>query len=67
VDVADLPSYMRYSASRRSPPTRTLASVEAEYVRSVLASTGGNKAKAARILGIDRKTLREKLKSVLPS
>jgi DNA-binding protein Fis len=35
--------------------------VEAEYIRNVLASTGNNKTKAAEILGIDRKTLREKL------
>jgi DNA-binding protein Fis len=42
---------------------RTLAEVEAEYIRNVLASVNGNKTKAAEILGIDRKTLREKLKS----
>jgi DNA-binding protein Fis len=38
-----------------------LAEVEREYVRNVLASVGGNKTRAAEILGIDRKTLREKL------
>jgi len=31
-------------------------------VRAVLASVGDNKTQAAKILGIDRKTLREKLK-----
>ena len=40
---------------------RTLAEVEAEYVQSVLASVGGNKSRAAEVLGIDRKTLRSKL------
>ena len=37
--------------------------VEAEHIRNVLASVGGNKVHAAKILGIDRKTLREKLKA----
>ncbi len=41
---------------------RTLAEVEAEHIRNVLASVGDNKTLAAKILGIDRKTLREKLK-----
>jgi len=41
---------------------RTLAEVEAEHIRNVLASVSGNKTQAAEILGIDRKTLREKLK-----
>lgn len=35
----------------------TLAEMEARYVTEVLASTGGNKQAAARILNIDRKTL----------
>jgi DNA-binding protein Fis len=35
--------------------------VEAEHIRIVLASVGGNKTQAAKILGITRKTLREKL------
>jgi len=35
----------------------TLAEMEAKYIVQVLASTGGNKQAAARILDIDRKTL----------
>jgi 5'-3' exonuclease len=41
-----------------------LAEVEAEYIRNVLASVNGNRTRAAEILGIDRKTLREKLKEL---
>jgi DNA-binding NtrC family response regulator len=39
----------------------TLADTEAEQIRRVLAATGGNKSKAAQILGIERKTLYRKL------
>jgi two-component system response regulator HydG len=38
-----------------------LAAVEERYIARVLESTGGNKARAARILGLDRKTLYRKL------
>ncbi len=62
IDVPDLPSYMRFSALRETGVNRTLAEVEAEYIRNVLASVEGNKTRAAEILAIDRKTLREKLK-----
>ena len=62
IDVPDLPSLMRFSALGKGGFDRTLAEVEAEYVRNVVASTGGNRTRAAEILGIDRKTLREKLK-----
>jgi two-component system response regulator HydG len=62
IEVPDLPSMMRFSLGREAGLDRTLAEVEAEHIRNVLASVGGNKTRAAEILGIDRKTLREKLK-----
>jgi len=62
IEVPDLPSLMRFSALREAGFHRTLAEVEEEYIRNVLASVNGNKTRAAKILGIDRKTLREKLK-----
>jgi len=62
IEAADLPSVMRFSAFKKAGLQRTLAEVEAEHIRNVLAAVNGNKTKAAEILGIDRKTLREKLK-----
>jgi DNA-binding NtrC family response regulator len=35
----------------------TLEDAKAEQIRKVLAATGGNKSKASKILGIERKTL----------
>ena len=61
LDIPDLPSHMRYVGPRNNF-NRTLAQVETEYVKNVLESVNGNKTKASEILGIDRKTLREKLK-----
>jgi len=62
IEVPDLPELCRFSALRKTGFTRTLAEVEAEYISNVLAEADGNKTRAAEILGIDRKTLREKLK-----
>ena len=62
IDTSDLPSLMRFSATSNHEYNRTLAEIEAEYVNNVLESVDGNKTQAAKILGIDRKTLREKLK-----
>jgi DNA-binding NtrC family response regulator len=63
IDIPDLPSLMRFSSKPGINAGRTLAEVEAEYIRSVLASVNGNKTRAAQILGIDRKTLRKKLQA----
>ena len=61
IDVPDLPPPMRFSLAPGNNVNRPLAEVETEHVRNVLASVAGNKSKAAKILGIDRKTLRQKL------
>ncbi len=66
IEVPDLPSTMRFSLGGVTGLDRTLAEVEVEHIRNVVASVGGNKTRAAEILGIDRKTLREKLKSQPP-
>jgi transcriptional regulator of acetoin/glycerol metabolism len=42
-------------------PSQTLEEVEKAHVIAVLKSVGGNRGRAAAILGIDRKTLYRKL------
>jgi DNA-binding NtrC family response regulator len=42
----------------------TMDQLEKEYVRKVLIAVGGNKSKAAQILGFDRKTLYRKLEDL---
>ncbi len=64
LQISDLPAHMRFSALRNLSFDRSLAEIEAEYIQNVLAGVSGNKTKAAEILGIDRKTLREKLKKI---
>jgi len=63
IDVDDLPESMRAAVSvqRRREKPQSLAEVEADYVAEILALTRGNKTEAARILGISRKNLYEKL------
>ncbi|HUV87082.1 MAG TPA: sigma-54 dependent transcriptional regulator [bacterium] len=62
IDVPDLPSLMRHRTVREVNLTRPLEEVEVEYIQNVLASVGGNKTEAAEVLGINRKTLAQKLK-----
>jgi len=45
----------------RDHTVETLVDAESEQIRRVLAATGGNKSRAAQILGIERKTLYRKL------
>jgi DNA-binding NtrC family response regulator len=62
IDVSDMPELLRFTTLGRDQFTGTLAEVEKAYMQKVLASVKNNKTRAAEILGIDRKTLREKLK-----
>ncbi|MEJ7617206.1 MAG: sigma-54 dependent transcriptional regulator [Pyrinomonadaceae bacterium] len=63
VNAGDLPESLRAAVEqqRRQLSRPTLAEVEAAYVVETLAFAAGNKAKAARLLGISRKNLYEKL------
>ncbi len=49
------------STEPRDHGGETLAETEAEQIRRVLAAAGGNKSRAAKILGIERKTLYRKM------
>ncbi|QJB57456.1 sigma-54 dependent transcriptional regulator [Pseudodesulfovibrio sp. zrk46] len=62
VEVTDLPESMRFSLPKEGGVNRSLAEVEYEHIQNVLTMTGDNKTRAAEILGINRKTLREKIK-----
>ena len=63
VEASHLPDSVRVAAGQQARKNRrpTLAEVEADYVRETLAATKGNKSEAAKILGISRKNLYERL------
>jgi len=48
----------------REESSETLADKEQDQIRRVLAAAGGNKSRASKILGIERKTLYRKLKQM---
>lgn len=54
---------VRDGSSPMYDPFLSLANVERQHVDSVLKSVDGNKAKASRVLGIQRSTLDRKLKA----
>ncbi len=63
IEVGDLTESVRLAAMQRDRKDRrpTLAEIEVDYIREILAATRGNKTEAARILGISRKNLYERL------
>jgi two-component system response regulator AtoC len=63
VEVEHLPESVRAAASlqRRRETRMTLAELEAAYITETLAAVRGNKSEAARLLGISRKNLYERL------
>jgi len=66
----DLPAPIQGSRGDRrilddaAEKTLPLHEVEKEYIRKILEKTGGNKYRAAQLLGIDRKTLYRKLEEM---
>lgn len=62
IDTPDLPENFRFSATRNRGLNRRLEEVEREYILEVLSANKNNISHAAQVLGIDRKTLREKIK-----
>lgn len=63
VEERDLPTGLNaaVTARRQKEKPPSLAEVEASYIAEVLARTNGNKTECARILGISRKNLYEKI------
>ena len=63
LDVADIPDEMRAPAAISLPiaATGTLAETEKAKILAALQSVGNNRSKAARVLGISRRTLYRKL------
>lgn len=67
IDIKDLSDYLKIRMPESSFPInpthfKTLKDHEREYILKVLESVDQNKTKAAEILGIDRKTLGQKIK-----
>lgn len=66
IDVPDLPETFRFSGKRTKGLDRKLEDVEREYIQDALAANKNNISQTAISLGIDRKTLRDKLKKYKP-
>jgi DNA-binding NtrC family response regulator len=71
IELDDLPPELLHSAPAStklagapSAGVRTLEQLEREAIAAALDATGGNKARAAALLGIDRTTLYRKLKDL---
>ena len=63
LEEADLPAGLKaaVTAQERKARPQSLAQLEATYIAETLAATAGNKTQCARILGISRKNLYEKI------
>ena len=63
IELSDLPEPIRFAVrlQRQRERPQSLAEVEARYVAEILVAAKGNKTEAAKMLGISRKNLYEKL------
>ena len=62
IEAGELPAAIAGALGRGAEGDLTLAKAEREHIARVLRESGGNKSRAAEILGIDRKTLRDRLR-----
>lgn len=63
LEVKDLPEHLKYKIDfPEDDSLQSLKVVERRHILKVLEATNNNKSKAAEILQIDRKTLRDKIK-----
>lgn len=61
IEVEHLPNTLKFNIDFPEDQLVSLKEMEKRYIQKVLTSTNNNKTKAAEILGIDRKTIRQKL------
>lgn len=61
VGIEQLPEHLKYNLDFSDDKLLPLKEIEKKYIEKVLRATGNNKTKAAEILQIDRKTIRQKL------
>ncbi|PNQ72731.1 sigma-54-dependent Fis family transcriptional regulator [Hanstruepera neustonica] len=61
IEVQHLPEHLKYNLNLPSDELVPLRVMEKKYIQKVLKATDNNKSKAAEILQIDRKTIRQKL------
>ncbi|MFH2067314.1 MAG: sigma-54 dependent transcriptional regulator [Pseudomonadota bacterium] len=64
IRTSDLPENMRFNIGQPRKQHRKLDDVINEHIRNILTSVNGNKTLAATILGVDRKTLRMRLRKM---
>lgn len=62
IGVNDLPDNLKFEIDFPADSLLSLKEMEKQYIQKVLAATNNNQTKAAEILQIDRKTLRQKIR-----
>ncbi|MDG5491185.1 sigma-54 dependent transcriptional regulator [Psychroserpens sp. SPM9] len=61
IGLTQLPEHLKHTIAFSTESLVPLKVIEKQYIEKVLRATGNNKTKAAKILQIDRKTIRQKL------
>ena len=63
IEMSDVPEYLKYPMPTEKEELKSLKDVEKAHILKVLAAVDNNKTRAAEILQIDRKTLRQKIEN----